>query len=154
MKKRKVFVALLLLVVIFGVMASGCGKKVSTNTIWAVNTGDKLSIEVSDESGFTLSKEVPFKLSKDGKEVSTGTFLEKAAYEQYIKSIKDDGVTKLLKEDKNEDIEYTFFSYGESEYSYLIYILNSQTAIKLENTTSAQSAQEAFEALTIKLESE
>ena len=149
MRRNKLcFVVLMVLIVL--TFASGCKK--TERTVWTISTGDKLSIEIDSESGFEISKEVPFIISKDGKDVSTGVFLDKPGYDAYIESIKDDGVTKIVKSDKKEGIEYTFYSYGEAEFNYLIYIENSNTAIKLENKLSKESAEEVFNSLNISLE--
>lgn len=146
---KKVFMSL----AIIGVMLltlTGCTK--SKSYTFTVETGDKIKIQLNTTDGYDLSSDLPFKISKDGNTLSQGTFITIDGYNQYIEAINSDFNAKILDSKTKDGISYTFYSYNDSEFNYVIKINDSNTGILLGNPNSQEEAEKCFELLTFTLE--
>ena len=146
---KKVFMSL----AIIGVMLltlTGCTK--SKSYTFTVETGDKIKIQLNTTDGYDLSSDLPFKISKDGNTLSQGTFITIDGYNQYIEAVNSDSNAKILDSKTKDGISYTFYSYNDSEFNYVIKINDSNTGILLGNPNSQEEAEKCFELLTFTLE--
>ena len=146
---KKVFMSL----AIIGVMLltlTGCTK--SKSYTFTVETGDKIKIQLNTTDGYDLSSDLPFKISKDGNTLSQGTFITIDGYNQYIEAVNNDSNAKILESKTKDGISYTFYSYNDSEFNYVIKINDSNTGILLGNQNSQEEAEKCFELLTFTLE--
>ena len=105
---------------------------------YTVGTGDKVKITLNTTDGYDLSSDLPFTISKDGNNLSQGTFIKGSDYEQYVNAAKTQG--QIIDKGSNDNIEYVFYSYNNSEYNYVIKIKNSNTALLLGNPNSEEEA--------------
>lgn len=146
---KKVFMSL----AIIGVMLltlTGCTK--SKSYTFTVETGDKIKIQLNTTDGYDLSSDLPFKISKDGNTLSQGTFITIDGYNQYIEAVNSDSNAKILDSKTKDGISYTFYSYNDSEFNYVIKVNDSNTGILLGNPNSQEEAEKCFELLTFTLE--
>ncbi len=117
-----------------------------------VETGDKVKVSLNTSDGYDLSSDLPFKISKDGKTLSQGTFITMTGYNQYVNIAQTDGNAKILDSGTKNGITYTFYSYNDSEFNYIIKIDNSNTGILLGNPNSKEEAETIFKLLTFSVE--
>lgn len=146
---KKVFLSL----TVVGIMIltlTGCTKNKSYT--FTVETGDKIKIQLNTTDGYDLSSDLPFTISKDGNILSQGTFITISSYDEYVNAAKTDSLAKVIAENSEDNIEYVFYSYNNSEYNYVIKIKNSNTGILLGNPNSQEEAEKCFELLTFTLE--
>lgn len=146
---KKVFMSL----AIIGVMLltlTGCTK--SKSYTFTVETGDKIKIQLNTTDGYDLSSDLPFTISKDGNTLSQGTFITIDGYNQYIEAVNSDSNAKILESKTKDGISYTFYSYNNSEFNYVIKVNDSNTGILLGNPNSQEEAEKCFEQLTFTLE--
>lgn len=146
---KKVFLSL----TVVGIMIltlTGCTKNKSYT--FTVETGDKIKIQLNTTDGYDLSYDLPFTISKDGNILSQGTFITISSYDEYVNAAKTDSLAKVIAENSEDNIEYVFYSYNNSEYNYVIKIKNSNTGILLGNPNSQEEAEKCFELLTFTLE--
>lgn len=97
--------------------------------------------------GYNLTSNLPIEFSKDDEVISQGTFAQEYAYDEYYKLVKNGSDATIIEEKSNDNIEYFFYEYDDSEYNYIIKIKNSKTCFVLGNNKSKKSAQEIFERL-------
>lgn len=144
---KKIFMSILLVAMMM-LALTGC----TTNKSYTYNveTGDKVKITLNTTDGYDLSSDLPFKVSKDGKTLSQGTFIEGSYYEQYVDAANTQG--QIIDKGSNSDIEYVFYSYNNAEYNYVIKIKDSNTALLLGNPHSQEEAEKCFELLSFTLE--
>lgn len=146
---KKVFMSL----AIVGVMLltlTGCTK--SRSYTFIVETGDKVKVQLNTTDGYDLSSDLPFTISKDGNTLSQGTFITTDGYNQYIDVVNSDSNARILDSGTKDGISYTFYSYNDSEFNYVIKIDGSNTGILLGNSNSQEEAKKCFELLTFTLE--
>ena len=117
---------------------------------YTVETGDKVKITLNTTDGYDLSSDLPFTISKDGNNLSQGTFIQGSYYEQYVNAANTQG--QIIDKGSNDNIEYVFYSYNNSEYNYVIKIKNSNTALLLGNPNSEEEAKKCFDLLSFNLE--
>lgn len=129
---------------------TGCTK--SKSYIFSVETGDKIEVKLNTTDGYDLSSDLPFTISKDGNTLSQGTFIAISYYDEYVNAVKTESLAKVIEENSNDDIEYVFYSYNNSEYNYIIKVKNSNTGILLGNPNSQEEAEKCFKLLTFRLE--
>lgn len=142
-------------IVIMGVMLltlTGCTS--SKSYTFDVETGDRVEITLNTSEGHDLSYELPFTISKDDKTLSQGTFIKGNYYSEYVNVANTDSLATVLDTGSNDDIEYVFYSYNDSEYNYIIKVKDSNTGIILGNPNSREEAEECFELLTFSLDEE
>ena len=146
---KKVFMSL----AIIGVMLltlTGCTK--SKSYTFTVETGDKVKVQLNTTDGYDLSSDLPFTISKNGNTLSQGTFITTDGYNQYIDVVNGDSNARILDSGTKDGISYTFYSYNDSEFNYVIKIDDSNTGILLGNPNSQEEAKKCFELLTFTLE--
>ena len=139
--------------IIFGVallILTGCTTNKSYT--YSVETGDKIKIELNTTDGYDMSSSLPFTISKDNETLSQGTFIYESYYDEYVNAAKTDSLAKIIDTGSNDNIEYVFYSYNDSEYNYIIKVKNSNTGIILANQNSQDKAEKCFNLLTFKLE--
>ena len=148
MKKIIKIVVVSFLLILF----SGC--TTSKSYTFSVSTGDKVKISVITNDGYDMTSSTPFNVTKDGKNVSTGTFASKEAYDYYKNAVNSDSSSTLIDSGTKGDTNYFFYEHDGStkEYNYIIQIENSDTVVILGNTESEESAKNVFENLEISLE--
>lgn len=144
--KKIVFLSFFMVMMLFTV--TGC--TTSKSYTFKVETGDKIKLELKTNDGYNISSKLPIEISKDGKVLSQGAFISLADYDGYIDTINNGGEGVEVFETKTENgLEYTFYSYNNSEFNYVIKISGSSTAFLLGNNVSKESAKECFDRLTI-----
>lgn len=146
---KKVFMSLAIIVVML-LTLTGCTK--SKSYTFTVETGDKIKVQLNTTDGYNLSSDLPFKISKNGNTLSQGTFITIDGYNKYIEVINSNSNIKILDNGTRDGISYTFYSYNDSEFNYVIKIDNSYTGILLGNPNSQEEAEKCFELLTFTLE--
>ena len=67
----------------------------------------------------------------------------------YDKFDNNDSNAKIIESTTKNDLEYTFYSYNDSEWNYVIKISDSSTGLLIGNPISEESARECFNRLTI-----
>ena len=144
---KKIFKSILL-VGIMMLALTGCTTNKSYT--YTVETGDKVKITLNTTDGYDLSSDLPFAISKDGNTLSQGTFIQESYYEQYVNAANTQG--QIIDRGSNDNIEYVFYSYNNSEYNYVIKIKDSNTALLLGNPNSQEEAKKCFELLSFSLE--
>lgn len=144
---KKIFKSILL-VGIMMLALTGCTTNKSYT--YTAETGDKVKITLNTTDGYDLSSDLPFAISKDGNTLSQGTFIQESYYEQYVNAANTQG--QIIDRGSNDNIEYVFYSYNNSEYNYVIKIKDSNTALLLGNPNSQEEAKKCFELLSFSLE--
>lgn len=127
---------------------TGCTKTMSYT--YKVETGDNVKITLKTNDGYSFTSDLPFVISKDGSKLSQGTFINSSYYDQYVDSATNTG--KIIDKGSNDDIEYVFYSYNDTEYNYIIKIKNSNTSLLLGNPNSQEEAEKCFKLLSFNLE--
>ena len=117
-----------------------------------VETGDSIKVKLNTSDGYDISSNLPFAISKDGEVLSQGTFITMAGYNQYIDTVKNDINSKVLDSGSKNGITYTFYSYNNSEYNYIIKVDSSNTGIILGNPNSQVEAETIFNLLRFSVE--
>lgn len=146
---KKVFMSLSIIVVML-LTLTGCTK--SKSYTFTVETDDKIKIQLNTTEGYDLSSDLPFTISKDGNTLSQGTFITIDGYNQYIEAVNSDSNAKILDSETRDGVSYTFYSYNDSEFNYVIKINDSNTGILLGNQNSQEEAEKCFKLLTFTLE--
>lgn len=138
----------ILMIGIMIVSLTGCTTNKSYT--YTVETGDKVKITLNTTDGYDLSSDLPFTILKKGNNLSQGTFIQGSYYEQYVNAANTQG--QIIDKGSNDNIEYVFYSYNNSEYNYVIKIKNSNTALLLGNSNSEEEAKKCFDLLSFNLE--
>lgn len=144
-RKRKYWIVLVMLAMI--TLCCGCGKndiETSQSYTYDVETGDKIKITFKTTEGYAISPDNPFIISRDGNTLSQGTFISKADYTEYAASIESASSVDLLNSGSKDNIEYIYWTNGNSEYDYAILIKDSETGVLLGNNVSQESAEDCF----------
>lgn len=128
-------------------LMTGC--TTSKSYTYSVDTGDKIEIKLTTTGGYDISKNLPFAISKDEKTLSQGTFLTIDGYNQYISIVNSDNNAQIIESSTKNGLEYTFYSYNDSEYNYVIKVIGSNTGLLIGNNVSEDSARKCFDRLTI-----
>lgn len=128
-------------------MVTGCSTTKSYT--FKVETGDKIEIKLNTNDNYDITSELPFAISKNDEVLSQGTFITIDSYNQYISAINKGNNTKIIESKTKNGLEYTFYSYNNSEYNYVIKIVGSNTGLLIGNPISEESAKECFDRLTI-----
>ena len=134
-------------VFILMLIITGC--TTSKSYTYKVETGDTIKIKLDTSDKYDITKELPFTIKKDDKTLSQGAFLTNDGYDQCISAVNTDSKAKVIESKTANGIEYTFYSYNDSEYNYIIKIVDSNTGILLGNNVSESSARECFNRLKI-----
>lgn len=147
----KKLVGLLMIIIISAGVVSGCRGETSFKKgyVYKVDTGDKISIMIDSSDKYNITSKVPFEISKDGKVLTTGAFIEASAYEDYVEVVEKDEKASMIQSGSSKGLEYIMWSYDDKEYNYAIKIEDSKTGIILGNTVSAESAEECFNRMEI-----
>lgn len=131
----------------------GCGK--TNNNIsytYSVSTNDKVKIAIDITEGFSITKDIPFSILKNSKNLSQGKFITNSDYDSFVESVKTDINFTLLDYGNINGNEYIFWNYNNSEYNYAVLLNGTDTGVILGNNISEESARECFSKLTISLE--
>jgi len=140
---------LFLLVISIGLLITGC--TTSKSFTYDVETGDKIEVKLNTTDGYDISSNLPFTIYKNEESLSQGTFITIAGYNQYLEAVNSDPDAKIIDSGTNGTITYTFYSYGTSEYNYIIKINGSKTGVLLGNPNSQKEAEDCFSRLTFTL---
>lgn len=146
----KKLIRVLSVIFILTLILTGC--TTSKSFIYKVQTGDSVEVKLDTSNGYNLSSDLPFTISKDNTKLSQGTFITMDGYNQYIELVNNDSNSKIIDSGNKNGITYTFYTYNNSEFNYVIKINNSNTGILLGNPNSQKEAEEIFEKLTFSLE--
>ena len=114
-----------------------------------METGDEIEVKLNTNDGYDITSDLPFSVLKDEETLSQGTFITIDQYKQYISSVNNDSNAKIIESTTKNDLEYTFYSYNDSEWNYVIKISDSSTGLLIGNPISEESARECFNRLTI-----
>lgn len=144
--------ALLSLILLCTFMFTLTGCNTAKSYTFDVETGDKIKIELNTTDGYDLSSSLPFTVSKDGSVLSQGTFITLDGYDDYVDRVNNDTNSTILDSGSINGVTYTFYSYNDTEFNYIIKIDNSNTALLLGNPNSQNEAQTIFELLTFSAE--
>lgn len=139
------------------IMLCGCTvtKTKESSLTFNVTTGDQIKVTLNRIDGYKMDSKSPFTVSKDDKDIMTGSFVTKDGYEQYYNLVKelnkeDDSATKIIKEgtkDGNSYIMYKVISEDKTEYDFILMIAGSSTGVLLGCLESEDAATSCFEAL-------
>lgn len=129
------------------IMLTSCTSLNKSGT-FEVETGDSVKVTVDAKSGYDLSLDVPFVISKDGDQIFSGTFLYQEYYDDYRDAFDAEPSAELVAEGEKDGNEYFAFTVG-GECDYLVKVADSNTAIMLSSTAGADAAQQTFESITI-----
>ena len=140
----------LVLFAILTLTLTGC--TTSKSFTWTITTGDKIKVELDTTGGYDLSSEIPFVISKDNKSLTQGIFITKEEYNLYVDGLSADEKVSVIDSGTKEGIKYTFYSFNNLEFNYVIDIENANTGIILGNSNSQTEAEEIFNRLTISKE--
>lgn len=143
---KKIFV-IMLTILTFSLIATGCTK--SKSYTYKVETGDKVKVTLKTNDDYNITSDLPFKISKGDDVLSQGSFVTLDGYNQYLNAAKNDSNARIIATDNKNGLEYTFYSYDDKEYNYVIKISDSNTGLLLANNVSEESAKECFSRLTI-----
>ena len=146
---KKIFSSLVIIIALI-LCLTGCST--SKSYTFDVETGDSIKVKLNTSKGHDISSVLPFTISKNGEILSQGTFITLSGYNQYVNTVNNDTNCKILDSGSKNGITYTFYSYNNFEYNYIIKVDGSNTGILLGNPNSKQEAQECFELLTFSLE--
>ena len=114
-----------------------------------VETGDEIEVKLNTNDGYDITSDLPFSILKDEETLSQGTFITIDQYNQYISSVNNDSNSKIIESTTKNGLEYTFYSYNDSEWNYVIKVADSSTGLLIGNPISEESAKECFNRLTI-----
>lgn len=128
-------------------MITGCSTYKSYT--YEVDTGDKITVRLDISNGYDISYELPFSIYDNDELLSQATFISLSGYNQYIGVINSDSSVRIIDSGSENGITYTFYSYNDSEFNYLIRVDGSSTGLLLGNPISEESARECFNRLTI-----
>ena len=142
---KKIFSSLVIVIVLI-LCLTGCST--SKSYTFNVETGDSIKVKLNTSDGYDISSDLPFTISKNGKTLSQGTFITIDGYNQYVNVVNTDTNSKILDSGSKNGITYTFYSYNDSEFNYIIKIDGSKTGILLGNPNSQAEAKKCFELLT------
>ncbi|MBO5479223.1 MAG: hypothetical protein J6A04_05990 [Clostridia bacterium] len=142
--------SLLILLVVLLFLLAGCTSSMSYT--YKVTTGDTIKVKLNTSDGYSITSELPFKVIKDNTTLTQGTFITLEGYEQYITAVNKDSNSKIIDRGTKNGVDYIFYSYNNSEFNYIVKIVDSKTGILLGNSVSEQSAKECFERLTFSKE--
>lgn len=127
-------------------MVTGC--TTTKSYTFSVETGDKIEVKLDTTDGYNITSDLPFTISKDKEELSQGTFITMDGYDQYISAVQDNSDAKIIESKTKDGIEYTFYSFKDSEFNYIIKISDSNTGLLIGNPISEESARDCFNRLT------
>lgn len=140
---KRIFKAILLCMTL--VLITGCTKTISYT--YEVATGDKIKVSLNVNEGYKLNSDLPFTVTKDGNELSQGTFIYGNYYDEYVNVAKNDPDSTIISSGEKDNFEYVFYTYNNEEYNYVIKVKDSNTAILLGNANSKAEAIKCFELL-------
>lgn len=146
----KKFFGLLMLICMLTLTLTGC--TTTKSYTYVVETGDSIKIELNTSDGYDLSSNLPFTISKDGEIYSQGTFITMDGYNQYIDLVDRDVNSKILDKGMKNGVTYTFYSYNNTEYNYIIKIDGSNTGVLLGSQKSQVEAENIFNLLKFSVE--
>ena len=143
MKKSFKFIILIILSIL---ILTGC-------TTWKaftynVQTGDKIKVELDTSDGHNITSDLPFTVTKDDKTLCQGSFITNSGYDYYLNAVNNDSLARVIDSNDKNGVTYTFYSYNNTEFNYIIKVNGSNTGILLGNKTSLLDAQECFNLLT------
>lgn len=131
---------------------SGCMMKKTLSLTYTVSTGDNIKIAWDQESGYAVDGKNPFAVSKDDKEILSGTFLTEDEYSQYYDLVKaGDESVEIIKEDEkdgNNYIMYRVSSDETQEHDFLLMVKDSSTGVVMGSLEGQEDAEACFSALT------
>ncbi len=132
---------------------TGCSSTTTTKSYtYDVETGDSIKVTLETSDGYDISSDVPFVISKDDEELSSGTFITEAYIILYLNEVQNDEDATIIDKGENDEISYTFYSYNDEEFNYIIEIKDSDTGVLLGNPNSQKEAEEVFERLNFEID--
>lgn len=138
------------LISLLSILMAAClfaGCTTAKSYTYSVETGDSVKVELDTTGGYNITSDVPFVISKDGKDLSQGTFIFSNAYEDYVDEVSEQVGVTLLDSGEKDGMEYIFWSYNDTEFNFAILLDGSDTGIVLGNNISEESARECFDRL-------
>lgn len=138
------------------VLLAGCHSSKSYS--FNVSTGDSIKVELDTSKGGldlqTSDDNSKFTIAKDGDTETQGLFAEESAYDHYQELGKRSagGTSDYQAGTTKDGNEYFSYTVNGNEWDYFIKVKDSHTVIVLTNTVSQESAQEAFEQLSLSLD--
>lgn len=153
MKKFTKILSMLLISVML-VLLTGCGSssdgvRSSKSYTYNVETGDSIKITLDTRDDYDITSSLPFTISKDDEDLTKGIFLTETNYQYYKKATESGANVKVIDSGSNDNIDYIFYNYNDTEFNYVIKVKDSKTGILLGNNVSEESAKECFDRLEI-----
>jgi len=151
MKENKVIRAVILILIIMVFTGCGITSSTRTNTYIVKDINDnkvKINVILNTLGGYKLSVDSPFEIKKDGETLSYGKFIYAEYYDDFLEEVENNDKTEILDKGEEENYEYIFYNYDNSEYDYVILIKDSGIAVILANAESEKNAKEIFERLS------
>lgn len=124
-----------------------CSSSSSKSYTFNVDTGDKVKVELDTSDGYDITSDLPFSISKDGDQLSQGTFITSDDYESYVSVVNETDTATVIDKGDNETYEYIMWNNNDEEYDYAICLKDSGTGILIGNNVSENSAKECFSRL-------
>ena len=146
---KKILCSLLLFSSLF--ILVGCTISSYKSYTFTVETGDAIEVKLDTSDGYDISSKNPFTISKDDETLSQGTFITLESYNNYIDSVDESKDVEVLDTGSKNGVTYTFYSYKDSEFNYIIKVDGSNTGVLLANGNSKSEAETVFELLTFSL---
>lgn len=143
----KKFICIIMVMCVIMTM-SACSMNSSVSYTFGVNTGDSVKIELDTSDEYSLSSDVPFVISCDGKELSYGVFIVGDGYDKYLELIESDENAYVIDSGEKNGYAYTMWNYNDVEWNYAIHVSDATTVI-LGNNTSEESAHACFDRMTV-----
>lgn len=148
-KMKKIIISILTVCMVL--CMAGCGNVQSGKSFtYNVETGDKVQIRLDTTDDYDLSSDLPFEISKDGKTLSTGSFIKAEGYEQYVEAVTASESAEIIEQGTKDSNKYMFWRYN-GEYNYVVIVGESDTGVLIGNKESEESARECFNRLKITL---
>ena len=152
--KRLLSIAGVLMCIVF--LLAGCGTYSSKGITYSIGSEGNISVNIDSSDKYDIkndsNEKSTFNVYKGDEKLSTGLFVGTETYEKYCGYVKSDSKSKIIKTSENNDIEYLFYTYDNSEFNYIIKIKNSSVGIILGNNHSQDEAEEVFKRLSFKVE--
>lgn len=123
----------------------GCTSSMAVT--FTVESGEFIRVELDTSDGHSISFENPFEVSFNDSVCTFGTFISVDQVSEYLDAVELDENAVLLDEGTVNGYDYYFWSYGGSEWNYVIALDGSLTGILLCNNVSEASARAVFSRL-------
>ena len=132
-----------------------CACTTSKSATFSVDTGDRVKVTVNTTEGLDLVMQVPFSVTREGRELLTGSFAVGSYYDTCREAVEEEPQAVILEEGTKDGGDYFFYTVdGASgvEYDYVVRVDGSQTVVLLGSLAGREEAEEAFREIVFSLD--